>query len=261
MDRFERDGRPVPPTPDELAQRLRLLTGRASAEPSAVAEPSGEPRSGRESDASAGPPGTQRRVGGPQVLVLAACVLVALALALVQLAGARAVEVPTTQVSVELTPAASTAPSQAPSAAQLVVHVIGAVAAPGVVRLPVGARVADAIAAAGGLSSDAELGTLNLAQPLSDGAQVQVGTPTSASTISAGGSVGTGTAAGASGARVSLNRATADELDALPGVGPVTVQKIIDRRARQPFTRVEELQEIDGIGQKTYARLAELVTI
>lgn len=168
-------------------------------------------------------------------------------------------------------PAAPTAPSASPVGApnnQLRVHVIGAVVHPGVVVLPDGARVADAITAAGGLRPTAAIGELNLAQKVVDGTQLKIGSKAhpggwirdgaTASSDGAGGGGGSGGGA----AKVSLNRATLQQLDALPGIGPVTAQKILDwRKAHGRFTAVTELQEVDGIGPKTYADLADLVQL
>jgi len=156
-----------------------------------------------------------------------------------------------------------------------VVHVLGAVRRPGLVRLEPGARVEDALEAAGGLRRDADPGELNLAQPLEDGVQVVVGTTkhpagevraagagpvgsgSGGSTGSSGSSGSAGSSGSGSGSVVDLNRASVTDLDALPGVGPVTAQKILDWREQHGrFSRVEELQEVDGIGPKTYARLA-----
>lgn len=156
-------------------------------------------------------------------------------------------------------------PTPAPSPATVTVHVVGAVHDPGLVRLPDGSRVADAIRAAGGLSDDAVPGRLNLAQQLHDGEQVFIsntsdrpsevvtsGTPNGSTNGSANGSTHT----------VNLNSATQEELETLPGVGPATAQAIIAwRKEHGRFTKVEELQEVDGIGPKTFARLAALVTV
>jgi len=138
-----------------------------------------------------------------------------------------------------------------PVAARLVVDVAGAVRRPGLVRLPKGARVSDAIARAGGLTAHAERDSVNLAAPVSDGQQVLV---------PARGSPGSGTPGGAAGGTasgpVSLSSATAEQLDTLPGIGPVTAQKIIDYRAQHgSFTSVDGLDAIPGIGP---ARIAEL---
>lgn len=148
----------------------------------------------------------------------------------------------------------------------LLVHVLGAVRQPGLVRLGVGARVADAIAAAGGLGPDADPGELNLAAPLVDGAQVLIGTVKEprgeVRGASPGGSASGTVAPGGGAGPVNLNTATVDQLDGLPGVGPVTAQAILAYRTKHGrFTRVEELQEVDGIGPKTYAQLASHVTV
>jgi competence protein ComEA len=174
---------------------------------------------------------------------------------------------------VEATPSAPASVAATAAAKQLVIHVIGAVVKPGVVHLPDGSRVADAIAAAGGLSATAGLGELNLAQPLVDGTQLKIGTRKhpggwmrdgsgSAASGSSGSSGGGSTSAGGQSTKVSLNSATIEQLDTLPGIGPVTAQKIIDwRKAHGTFTAITELQEVDGIGPKTYADLADRVRL
>jgi competence protein ComEA len=151
------------------------------------------------------------------------------------------------------------APAGTPTlAGTVVVDVSGKVRHPGIVRLPVGARVVDAIRSAGGARPGADLSVLNLARPLTDGEQVVVGRPapaTSSATSSAAGP-------GGSGAKVSLNTATLDQLDTLPGVGPVTAQKILAwRTAHGRFSSVDELLEVDGIGDKTMADIAPHVTL
>jgi competence protein ComEA len=158
-------------------------------------------------------------------------------------------------------------PSGGP-AAQILVHVLGAVVRPGVVSLPAQSRVLDAINAAGGLRRRANPGDLNLAQVLADGQQVMIGTKADpAGEVRQGGGAstrrGTGSTATRGGqAQLDLNAATEAELETLPGIGPVTAAKITawrDEHGR--FTRVEELQEIDGIGPKTFAQLAEQVRV
>jgi competence protein ComEA len=153
------------------------------------------------------------------------------------------------------------------SAAVVVVHVAGAVRDPGVYRLKSGSRVDDAIARAGGARPRADLSALNLAAKLEDGRQVLVplrppaGGAASAPTAS--GPAGTTTSPGAAPAvPLNLNTATAEQLDTLPGVGPVTAQKILQwRAAHGAFSAVDELLEVDGIGEKTLADLAPLVTL
>lgn len=144
------------------------------------------------------------------------------------------------------------------SAATVVVSVVGSVARPGLVTLPEGARVADAVAAAGGLLPDADPASVNLAAVVSDGQQVAVGVPGAA----AGGGAAEGPAAASGSGLLDLNAATAGDLDALPGIGPVLAQRIVEYRERTGFFRtVEQLDDVPGIGPTTYAELAELVTV
>ena len=158
-------------------------------------------------------------------------------------------------------PAATPEPADRPGAAGIVVHVLGAVRRPGLVRLPSGARVQDAIEAAGGLKRSANPDDLNLAQPLADGQQIVIGTQRhpDGEVREAG---GTDAEPGAAPSWIDLNRATPTQLEALPGVGPVTAASIVAwREQHRRFTRVEELQEVDGIGPKTYAQIAPHVRV
>ena len=135
------------------------------------------------------------------------------------------------------------------SAAIVIVDVQGGVVEPGIRELPAGSRVADAIAAAGGYAIDADLESaaegINLAQPLVDGGQVRVpriGDAVAAAVAGTGsGDPGGGTTgAGDGGGVVNLNTATPEELEALPGIGPVTVQKIVAARQERPFASLED---------------------
>lgn len=157
-------------------------------------------------------------------------------------------------------PAASTNSSPRP---RIVVHVLGAVRRPGLVRLPQGSRVQDAIDAAGGLLSSAAPGELNLAQILTDGQQMVVGSRAHpGGRLNDGGSGPGGSAGSGSSPQVDLNTATATQLDSLPGVGPVTAERILAWRTEHGnFRRVEELQEVEGIGPKTYADIAPHVRV
>lgn len=156
---------------------------------------------------------------------------------------------------------ASASPAATPTS-RVLVHVLGAVRSPGVVELPQGARVADAIELAGGLTAAADPGELNLAAVVVDGSQVVIGTRGKPrgevrSEGTDGGAVSAGRAA-----TISLNTATLEQLDTLPGVGPVTAQKILDwRKLHGRFSAVTELQEVDGIGPKTYADIAPNVRV
>ncbi len=135
----------------------------------------------------------------------------------------------------------------------LTVHVGGWVANPGLVELLQGARVADAIAAAGGTLPGAAIDALNLAAALVDGEQVIVPGPA--------GSDSTEAAAGEGGGPIHLNRATAAELDELPGIGPVIAQRIVDyRETKGPFETVEDLLDVPGIGEAKLASIRDLVT-
>jgi competence protein ComEA len=145
--------------------------------------------------------------------------------------------------------------------AELVIDVQGAVLRPGVQRLEPGSRVGDAIAAAGGYGPrvDAARATaeLNLAAPVADGDRIVVPARGDAAAASQSGGGG----AGGGGGLVNINAASATELDALPGVGPVTAQKIIDARAEQPFATVEELRDRKVVGAATFEKLRNLVTV
>jgi competence protein ComEA len=154
--------------------------------------------------------------------------------------------------------------AEAGSAGRLVVHVAGAVRQPGVYRMRDGSRVDDAVRRAGGPTRRAELSQLNLAAKLEDGRQVLV--PVRASAAGAGLAAGAGGAAiggaVAPAAPVNLNTATAEQLDTLDGVGPVTVQKILQYRTEHGgFSSIEELGQIPGIGEVRLGALRKRVTL
>ena len=143
-------------------------------------------------------------------------------------------------------------PSPTPSG--IVVDVAGRVRRPGLVTLPAGSRVSDALRAAGGALRRADLLLINLAARVSDGQLLLVGVP-GATTAGADAS---GTAAGP----VDLNTATVDQLDELPGIGPVLAQRIVDwRTAHGGFHSVRDLDQVSGIGDSIYAELEPLVTV
>ncbi|MFI1102726.1 helix-hairpin-helix domain-containing protein [Streptomyces melanogenes] len=152
----------------------------------------------------------------------------------------------------------SGAPGPTPSGG-IVVDVSGKVRRPGIHRLPPGSRVADALAAAGGVRDGVDVTGLNRARVLTDGEQVVVGVP-GAVPGGAAPVAGSGGSAGAGGAPVSLGSATVDQLDALPGVGPVLAQHIVDYRAQHGgFRSVDELREVNGIGDRRFEDLRPLV--
>jgi competence protein ComEA len=175
-----------------------------------------------------------------RALLVAAAALVLLAVAGRTLAGAGTA---TEQ------PVAALIPERAAAAQKLVVHVAGAVRRPGLYRLAEGKRVADAVARAGGATAPADTAAINLAAPLADGMQVIVPSRVA------------GAAGSSAPGRVSLSSASLAELDALPGVGPVTAQKIVDYRAAHGgFRSVDDLDAIPGIGPARIEQLRDVAT-
>ncbi|MFF3087809.1 helix-hairpin-helix domain-containing protein [Streptomyces nojiriensis] len=182
----------------------------------------------------------------------------------------RAVTVPAV-VAPGAAPAAATAPAGAPAAgvgaggaagaARIVVDVSGKVRDPGVRRLPAGSRVEDALAAAGGVRPGTDTTGLNRARVLVDGEQVAVGAPAPPPPAAGTGvGAGSGPGSGLGSGPLSLGSATVAQLDGLPGVGPVLAQHIVDfRTARGGFRSVEELRQVDGIGERRFADLRTLV--
>ncbi len=145
------------------------------------------------------------------------------------------------------------------AAPEIVVDVGGKVRDPGVHRLPAGSRVEDALKAAGGVRPGTKTGGLNRARFLVDGEQLVIGGPAPAGAAAPAAPAGTGTAAGPT-TPVSLSTATVDQLDTLPGVGPVLAQHIVDYRTRNGgFRSVDELREVNGIGDRRFADLRDLV--
>ena len=152
----------------------------------------------------------------------------------------------------------------APAGDLVVVDVTGKVRTPGLVSLPAGSRVADALEAAGGTRPAVDVTALNLARPLVDGEQILVGVaPAQWASPTASPAPGAPAAPAApASAPVNLNTATLEQLDTLPGIGPVTGQAILDwRAANGDFTSVDELLEVDGIGDVTLADLRDQVTV
>jgi competence protein ComEA len=133
-----------------------------------------------------------------------------------------------------------------------VVDVTGAVAHPGVYRLPAGSRIVDALLAAGGMTGEADLDALNKAAPIHDGQRIYV--PRPGETLPAG--------SGGSDAqlKIDVNHATASELEALPGIGPTTAARIVRSRGSHPFARIEELQTRGLVTARVFADIKDMVT-
>lgn len=150
-----------------------------------------------------------------------------------------------------------------PSSAEVVVAVGGKVRRPGLVRLPPGSRVADALQAAGGADPGVDLATLNLARKVVDGEMILVGVTPPPGAAPATDPAGQPAAGGVpAGGPINLNTATLADLDSLPGVGPVLAQRILDARAAQGgFKSVSDLRKVDGIGDSRYEQLKDLVVV
>jgi competence protein ComEA len=195
-----------------------------------------------------------------------AVVLTIAAVAMLLLPVEAATDGPEASAAVLLFGSPVASPAGAPAserAGSIVVDVEGGVLEPGIRELPAGSRVADAIAAAGGYASDADLvataAAINLAQPLADGQQIvvpRVGDAVPAASAAVGGGGG----GGATGALVDLNTATPEELEALPGIGAVTVQKIVAARQERPFASLEDAVERGVINRGQLEDLQGLAT-
>lgn len=244
---------------EALTERLRFLTG-SSVTPQHQAddieypdESVGEHIRSQTPVVQKTPPKPLATFRAVHLVVILVCLSIAIGYSIFTAVNGR------TQVIVEEPEEIITVSTPSPTPVELFrVHVIGAVAKPGVVDVPKGSRVIDAIEAAGGFTTDAVSGDLNLAAVLSDGSQIVIG-----------GSNGVSSelrallmeSSSGSGGKIDLNRATASQLETLPGIGSVMAGRIIERRTQRPFSRVEELQEITGIGPKIYAKLADLVQV
>ncbi|MGH3902342.1 MAG: ComEA family DNA-binding protein [Pseudonocardiaceae bacterium] len=199
--------------------------------------------------------------GRPGALVLSLVAALAAVIAAVGVWRERPVPEPAPGLPL-VTAAAPAAPSATPplgAVSEVVVSVAGRVVRPGLVRLPDGTRVADALAAVGGALPGTDLMGLNIARRLSDGEQLLVGVapPPGQPVDGAAQGAPAGTAR-----KVDLNAATLEQLDVLPGVGPVTAQRILDwRAAHGRFTSVDQLREVSGIGPARLARFKDLVRV
>ncbi|MCM3696550.1 ComEA family DNA-binding protein [Microbacterium oleivorans] len=190
-------------------------------------------------------PGSRRRLGiGAAVTLVVAVAAVTIAIGIVRTGADAAIETVPDVASETVAPAT------------VYVHVSGEVADPGLYRLDQGARVVDAVAAAGGFTAQASREAVNLARPVSDGEQL---------VVPAEGAEGTDAAAPAApegDGRVNLNTADLAALDTLPRIGPAIAQRILDwREANGRFTSVDDLMAVPGIGEKMLASLRDLVTV
>lgn len=150
---------------------------------------------------------------------------------------------------VDATPVAAVVLRDEPARTRIIVDVVGEVRQPGVVRLPLGSRVLDAVAAAGGMRPGHRPG-VNMARKLVDGEQIVVGVAAEQSVTPA------------AGGRISVNSASAAQLETLPGVGPVTAQRIVEyRTSHGPFGQLRDLLQVPGIGDAKYAQLVDAATL
>jgi competence protein ComEA len=159
------------------------------------------------------------------------------------------------------------APLPRPTAPPVVAQVAGEVQSPGVYHLPAVARVEDAVRAAGGPTEEADFEQLNLAARVADGQRLVVPRKNGAQSTTVQGDAArapSGSAGGTTlggGKRLNLNAASFAELDALPGVGAVTAQKILEQRQKSPFTTVDQLVELKIVNNATFARIRDLLTV
>ncbi|KJS53871.1 hypothetical protein VM98_22725 [Streptomyces rubellomurinus subsp. indigoferus] len=205
-------------------------------------------------------------LGRPEAVAVPALASASLPAAVVS-AGLPAEAVPAAGPGAPSGAAAGAGPPEGPAAsgaeAAVVVDVGGRVRSPGLHTLPGGSRVADAVRAAGGALPETDTRSLNLARVLTDGEQIVVGDPAPAPALVAAPASGAGPP-GAAAPRppVSLNRATLEQLDALPGVGPTLAQRILAYRAAHgSFRSVDQLRQVSGIGVRTFAELRPLLTL
>jgi competence protein ComEA len=199
------------------------------------------------------PPRAVRRRLGVGAAIVVVIVALALTVGIGILRGATA---PTSTVAID-----GAAPGEAtptPSASLVYVHVAGAVREGGLYALPAGARVLDAVSAAGGFAADAGRDAVNLARPVADGEQIVV--PVAGAAPTPGPS--TAASGGPGGDRIDLNTADVDALDTLPRIGPAMAKRIIDwRTANGRFTSIDDLLAVPGIGDKMLESLRDLVRV
>jgi competence protein ComEA len=211
---------------------------------------------------SRGPIRGRVRLGVGAVVVLAILALVVAVVIAIARGGGTASVVPSVSLTATRDPSSPTGAGARATPSAVYVHVLGAVAAPGLYPLSAGARVVDAIAAAGGFTDEANPAGVNLARPVADGEQLRV--PTQGEEVSDAAAPGVGPGADgapAAGAKVNLNSATSEQLQTLPRVGPALAGRILAwRAANGRFASVDDLLNVSGIGEKTIEALRDLVT-
>jgi competence protein ComEA len=260
--------RPAPPALDRLRelfqppQSFGATTGTPSPGPPSAALRASpeEPADGASETAWTNPAVGRNRFdpGLPGVRALALAGLLAALIAVAYLWWSRPHPQPAPQPIVHPATHPAAMPPTTPSPTTLMVDVTGKVRHPGVVTLPPGARVIDAIKAAGGARPGAKTDNLNLARHITDGEQILVGIPAPPQATTPP-TPPTGTPASAP---LDLNTATATQLDELPGVGPVLAQRIVDYRTQHNgFHTVDELRQVSGIGEAKFADLKPLVRV
>lgn len=251
------------PVPEDDIEAWRWLDANSpgTAPPDEGPPGSGQPDGGQPPSR---PPAARAALGafdpgrrGVRALTLVAVVVVLVAGYLAWRAQPRAEPAPSTVAS-----SVAPAPDTSVTGGMIVVAVAGRVRHPGLVRLPAGARVQDAIEAAGGVLPGTDMSFVNLARKLGDGELVVIGVspPPGIDTAGTGGTAGAGGAP--AGGKVNLNTASLAELDTLPGIGPALAQRIVDyRTAHGGFRSVDDLRRVEGIGDAKFAQLKDRVTV
>jgi competence protein ComEA len=201
----------------------------------------------------------------PRLIAAAACFALGAAILVLGVLPRQEAPAPAAPLAgaLDLAPPAPASEEEAPAEpSELIVYVSGAVPRPDVYRLGPGARVKDAVTAAGGLGPDAAAEQINLAEPLSDAAHVHIPSLADPAALVAAPAAAPAIAGAPAAGPLDLNAASAAELEELPGIGATLAGRIVARREEAgPFAAVEDLREVTGVGEKLYAQIAPLVTV